>query len=40
VQRMQAPDSAVPASRLLHPDLVLRDSTAKPRAQKVFKPKR
>jgi LacI family transcriptional regulator len=40
VQRMQAPTSAVPASRLLHPDLVLRNSTAKPRAQKVFKPKR
>lgn len=40
VQRMHAPTSAVPASRLLHPDLVLRDSTAKPRAQRVFKPKR
>lgn len=40
VQRMHDPSSAVPASRLLHPDLVLRDSTAKPRTQRLFKPKR
>ena len=40
VQRMHDPHSAVPASRLLHPDLVLRQSTAAPRTQRLFKPKR
>ena len=40
VQRMQHPNSAVPASRLLHPDLVVRHSTAQPRSQRLFKPKR
>lgn len=40
VQRMHDPNSAVPASRLLNPDLVIRHSTAKPRTQHLFKPKR
>lgn len=40
VQRMLDPQRAVPASRLLHPDLVLRQSTAAPRKPAVFKPKR
>ena len=37
IQRMNDPQGAVPAYRLLHPDLVLRDSTAKPRLEQKFK---
>lgn len=40
VQRMTQPGEAVPATRLLHPDLVLRASCAAPRDTRVFKPQR
>jgi LacI family transcriptional regulator len=39
IQRMSDPQGAVPASRLLHPDLVLRNSTAPPRSERIFKPR-
>jgi LacI family transcriptional regulator len=37
VQRMTQPNEAVPATRLLHPDLVLRESCAAPRDTKLFR---
>lgn len=37
--RMNDPEGAVPASRLLNPDLVLRNSSAQPRQERLFKPK-